>query len=79
MCVCVQSSSFFHDLDAEADIRRTVLYLWQDLGLERWGKIGQGNQAWRQHKFKVIAQAPEILRRGAEVSTEAEHRCVCEG
>ena len=60
------SSSFLHELDPEADIRRVCFYLWEDLGFESWGKIGLGLKSWQRHKYKVVTKAPEVLRRKPE-------------
>lgn len=62
------SSSFLHELDSEADIRKVCFYLWEDLGFESWGKIGLGLKSWQKHKYKVVTQSPEVLRTRAEVS-----------
>jgi hypothetical protein len=63
-----RSSPFLHELDAEADIRGVTAYLWEELGFAKWGKIGQGVEPWREYKYKVVVEAPEVLRRRPEVS-----------
>lgn len=65
-----RSGAFLHELDPEADIRRVVFYLWEDLGFEKWGKIGSGLSSWQRHKFKVVTQAPDVLRRKPEGGVE---------
>lgn len=64
------SSAFLHELDPEADIRRVVFYLWEDLGFNSWGKIGLGLGSWQRHKYKVVTTAPEVLRRKPEGGVE---------